>query len=110
MIRSGEEAVLPTGSEVGRPVTISRAVEEYISFLTESCPVDLSGYRIVLDCANGASSFVAPEVFRRLGAQVLPYYNLPDGININAGCGSCLLYTSSWSIKKVGAFMRKLPL
>ena len=88
MIRSGEEAVLPTGSEVGRPVTISRAVEEYISFLTESCPVDLSGYRIVLDCANGASSFVAPEVFRRLGAQVLPYYNLPDGININAGCGS----------------------
>ena len=47
-----------------------------------------AGLRVVLDCANGAMSEVAPEVFRRLGAQVDLIHALPDGTNINAECGA----------------------
>lgn len=48
----------------------------------------LSGFSIVLDCANGAASRVAPELFRRLGARVTAFAAEPDGRNINAGCGT----------------------
>jgi phosphoglucosamine mutase len=49
---------------------------------------NLSGLTVVLDCANGAASHVAPAVFRSLGATVHVIFNDPDGVNINAGCGS----------------------
>ena len=48
----------------------------------------LQGMKIVLDCANGAASDLAPKLFRSLGADVTPIHNTPDGRNINAGCGS----------------------
>jgi phosphoglucosamine mutase len=48
----------------------------------------LAGMRIVLDCANGAASELAPELFRSLGAEAITIHNAPDGRNINAGCGS----------------------
>jgi phosphoglucosamine mutase len=44
--------------------------------------------RLVVDCANGAASGIAPELFRRLGARVLPINDVPDGWNINDGCGA----------------------
>src|SRR2546421_6234023 len=50
--------------------------------------LDLSGLRVLLDCANGATYRVAPETFRRLGAQVQTLAAEPDGRNINDGCGS----------------------
>ena len=50
--------------------------------------LDLSGKRILLDCANGAAYRVAPQIFRRLGAAVDVVADEPDGRNINAGCGS----------------------
>ncbi|HEY1594806.1 MAG TPA: phosphoglucosamine mutase [Thermoleophilaceae bacterium] len=50
--------------------------------------LDLSGLRVLLDCANGATYRVAPEIFRRLGANVEASAATPDGRNINAGCGS----------------------
>lgn len=49
---------------------------------------DLTGMKIVMDCANGASSKLAPQLFRSLGAEVIALGNTPDGRNINAGCGS----------------------
>jgi phosphoglucosamine mutase len=49
---------------------------------------DLTGLRVVLDCANGAASALGPEVLRRLGAEVRAIHCEPDGVNINAGCGS----------------------
>lgn len=49
---------------------------------------NLAGMKIVLDCANGAASKLAPELFRSLGAQLLALNDKPDGRNINAGCGS----------------------
>ena len=50
--------------------------------------LDLSGKRILLDCANGATYQAAPEIFRRLGADVVVLADQPDGRNINDGCGS----------------------
>ena len=62
----------------------------YLEFLAREIGRNLSldGLRLVLDCANGASSEIAPELFRRLGAAVTVINNSPDGRNINLGCGS----------------------
>ncbi|MDQ1707489.1 MAG: phosphoglucosamine mutase [Pyrinomonadaceae bacterium] len=62
----------------------------YLDFLARdiSRGLSLSGIRLVLDCANGAASTIAPELFERLGANVAVINNTPDGRNINLGCGS----------------------
>jgi len=62
----------------------------YLEFLASEIGrgMSLEGLRLVLDCANGASSDIAPELFRRLGATVTVINNTPDGRNINLGCGS----------------------
>ena len=65
------------------------ALEDYLRELhTRFAALDLSGRRILLDCANGATFRAAPEIFRRLGAEVETIADTPDGRNINAGCGS----------------------
>jgi phosphoglucosamine mutase len=65
------------------------ALEDYLRELhTRFVSLDLSGRRILLDCANGATYRAAPEIFRRLGAEVDVIANDPDGRNINAGVGS----------------------
>src|SRR6202030_3412241 len=62
----------------------------YLDFLRSRLlpGADLSGFRIVLDCANGAAYKLGPELFRSLGAGVVSMGVSPDGRNINAGCGS----------------------
>lgn len=62
----------------------------YLDFLANEIAGDLSlrGFRIVLDCANGAASDLAPRLFQRLGADVITINNSPDGHNINLDCGS----------------------
>ena len=64
--------------------------EEYLAFLRSRmvAGTSLVGMKIVLDCANGAASFLGPTLFRSLGAEVVAIHNQPDGRNINAGCGS----------------------
>jgi phosphoglucosamine mutase len=66
---------------------------EYLTFLrTKTIPgANLKGLKIVLDCANGAAYKLAPELFRSLGANVIPIGDAPDGRNINANCGSLYL-------------------
>jgi phosphoglucosamine mutase len=80
----------PDGSAtVGRVRTLQGALEDYLRALHERfAELDLSGRRIALDCANGATYRAAPEIFRRLGAEVEVLADAPDGRNINAGCGS----------------------
>lgn len=78
----------PVGDAVGRIGDSHVGVEAYIKHLVGTVPVRLDGLTIVLDCANGAAFEVGPEVFRRLGAQVVTIHAEPDGININADCGS----------------------
>ncbi|MFN3761941.1 MAG: phosphoglucosamine mutase, partial [Anaerolineae bacterium] len=70
---------------LGRSRPAPELAEAYVDYLVRSWrgKRDLSGVRVVLECANGATSFVAPEVFRRLGAQVEVLNGQPDGLNIN---------------------------
>lgn len=78
---------VPTGGNIGRVIEVSDAERRYLDFL-KATSVSLNGLKIVLDCANGASYHVGPAVLQELGAEVIPIFNHPDGININAGCGS----------------------
>jgi phosphoglucosamine mutase len=74
---------------VGRVRALRGAAEDYLRELhTRFGDLDLSGLDVLLDCANGATCHVAPEIFRRLGAKVTVTAAKPDGRNINAGCGS----------------------
>lgn len=71
--------------QIGRSWDVSGWREDYIAHLTGMWEDGLlRGQRVVLDCANGANSEIAPEVFRRLGAEVIAMENTPDGLNINA--------------------------
>ncbi|MBX5470011.1 MAG: phosphoglucosamine mutase [Thermoleophilaceae bacterium] len=79
----------PPARGLGRIRTLHGADGDYLRELQSRFrDLDLSGKRIVLDCANGATYRVAPEIFRRLGADVETVGAEPDGRNINAGCGS----------------------
>jgi phosphoglucosamine mutase len=74
---------------VGRVGALRGAPEDYLRELhTRFDELDLSGLDVLLDCANGATYSVGPEIFRRLGAKVAVIADRPDGRNINAGCGS----------------------
>ncbi len=74
---------------VGRVRAMHGTLEDYLRALHERfAALDLSGRRVLLDCANGATFEAAPEIFRRLGATVDVMADTPDGRNINAACGS----------------------
>jgi len=78
----------PTGGAVGRISDVPDAAARYMEYLTGLARARLDGWRIAVDCANGATSGIAPELWERLGADVIPLCAAPDGTNINAGCGS----------------------
>ena len=78
----------PTGSGVGKIKYRTDAREEYINHAIQSVPIDLSGMKIVVDCAEGASFYTSVEALKELGAVVVAIHNNPDGTNINANCGS----------------------
>ncbi|QFG23926.1 phosphoglucosamine mutase [Actinomadura sp. WMMB 499] len=101
--RLGEEWDWPTGAGVGRVRDAHGAVEQYVAHLVASVPVSLDGLRVVVDCANGASSDVAPEALRRAGAEVVTIGTAPDGLNINSGCGSTHLDALRAAVREHGA-------
>lgn len=86
--RIGEPWDRPTGAEVGRVLTDHEAIEAYETHLLGSISTPLTGLRLVVDAANGAAARIAPEVYRRAGAEVIEIHCSPDGLNINDGCGS----------------------
>ena len=86
--RMGEPWQRPTGAHVGRVIEDASAREKYIAHLLKSLDVSLSGIKVVVDCANGAASFVAPVALEKAGATVIAIANKPDGLNINDGVGS----------------------
>jgi phosphoglucosamine mutase len=102
-LKSGAIWERPTGTEVGRAISDESATERYLKHLLASVKTSLKGLKIVVDCANGASSFVAPEALRRAGAEVVAIYNAPDGWNINDGCGSTHLDKLRAAVAKEGA-------
>ena len=80
---------LPTGAGVGRVVKGETVADQnYINHLVDSVATDLTGLRIVVDASNGAASSVGPAALRAAGAEVIVINASPDGLNINADCGS----------------------
>ncbi|HEX4668344.1 MAG TPA: phosphoglucosamine mutase [Solirubrobacterales bacterium] len=79
---------VPSAIDVGRVRELNGGLDDYLRELETAFPIDLSGRRVVLDCANGATHRAAPAIFERLGAEVEVIGAEPDGRNINAGCGS----------------------
>jgi phosphoglucosamine mutase len=90
----------PTGRDVGRVIEDKSATERYLKFLLSAVDTKLIGLKVVVDCANGAASFVAPEALRRAGAEVIAVANTPDGWNINDGVGSTHLDFLKTEVKK----------
>jgi phosphoglucosamine mutase len=86
------EAVLARGGAAaatpGRIHPVGDGRERYLRHLQDAAEAPLTGMRIVVDCANGAAFELAPELLRRLGAEVHPLHAAPDGTNINDGCGA----------------------
>ena len=91
LIFSGRlDSIRPTAKDVGKAYRIDDAQGRYVEFIKNSFPkgMTLDGFKIVLDCANGAAYKVAPMVLRELGAELIVYNDQPDGTNINHNCGS----------------------
>jgi len=78
----------PTGAGVGRVHDLLDGAEHYVKHLVGTVPHRLDGLRIVVDCANGAASEVAPLAYEQAGAEVIAIHADADGLNINDGCGS----------------------
>jgi phosphoglucosamine mutase len=88
-IEAALDQPVPPPTRIGRVRRFHGALEDYLRELhVRFADLDLSGRRILLDCAHGATYRAAPEIFRRLGADVDVLADEPDGRNINDGCGS----------------------
>ena len=88
-IEGSLDQLAPTSPAIGRVRRFHGALEDYLRELhVRFSSLKLEGRRLLLDCANGATYRAAPEIFRRLGAQVEAIADSPDGRNINHGCGS----------------------
>ena len=101
--RMSEPWERPTGRGVGRVIEDKDAANRYIQYLLSTVSQKLDGLKVVVDCANGAASFVAPEALRKAGAEVIAIANTPDGWNINDGVGSTHLDFLKAEVKKHGA-------
>lgn len=78
----------PIGVDVGRVSDYPQAVDEYVEFLVSTVETDLTGLKVVVDCANGAAFEAAPRALRRLGADVVAINTGSSGVDINVECGS----------------------
>ena len=88
-IESGlRDVIFPTGAGVGSIEYRTDGWKEYTDHAIETVPVKLSGMKLVVDTANGAASLSNVTALQKLGAEVIPIHNDPNGININKDCGS----------------------
>ncbi len=101
--RMGETWQRPTGRNVGLVINDDSAAERYIFHLLNSLTMNLNGIKVVVDCANGASSRVAPKTYTRAGAEVIAISHEPDGWNINENCGSTHLENIKAKVLETGA-------
>jgi phosphoglucosamine mutase len=95
----------PTGGGVGRVHDLLDGAEHYMQHLVSTVPHRLDGLRVVVDCANGAASDVAPLAYREAGAEVIAIHAEPDGLNINDGCGSTHLEPIKAAVLEHGAHL-----
>lgn len=83
-----EDVVFPVGPGIGKIDYRFDIRDEYVEFEKKTVPVDLSGLKIVIDCAEGASYYTSVKTLQDLGANLISIHTKPDGTNINANCGS----------------------
>ena len=93
----------PIGAEIGHVKEFADAKSRYLVHLQGTLPNSLKGIKVVVDCANGAASDIAPKAFRDAGAEVVVIGNEPDGYNINLGCGSTHLSALQAAVVDHGA-------
>ena len=98
-----EPALAPTGGDVGRIQRFADAEDRYLLHLLQTLEGDLAGLNVVLDCAHGAASAIAPRAFADAGATVTVIGDEPDGLNINDGFGSTHLEKLQAKVMEVGA-------
>jgi len=101
--RLGESWNRPTGLDVGRIFYGESAKKRYIEHLLSTMNAKLTGLKVVVDCANGAASTVAPGAYEQAGAVVTAISATPTGWNINENCGSTHLENLINEVKKTGA-------
>ncbi|WKY46699.1 phosphoglucosamine mutase [Eubacteriaceae bacterium ES3] len=89
--------------ETGRQVSYENPEQIYVNHLKKANSGELTGLKLVLDCANGAASQIGPEFFRSLGAEVVTLGDQPDGQNINHNCGSTHLEALTKMVLETGA-------
>jgi len=100
LLSNTKEISRPTGANVGRTILRKEASSDYANFLLNSLDKPLTGLKIALDCANGATHKVAPQVFAKLGANIIVIHDAPNGININDNCGSTHLASLQKCVNK----------
>lgn len=88
MRMNSAELPMPVGGEVGHITYRYDAKDDYVRFACSLIDLDLSGLKIVVDTAEGASYYTAPKTLESLGAKPVVIHNHPDGVNINRACGS----------------------
>ena len=93
----------PFAGPQGEVDQVGVATDSYLEHIVERFGSDLSALRIVVDCANGAYSGIAPQAFEQLGAQVETIGAEPDGTNINVGCGATDLRALQHKVVETGA-------
>ena len=98
-----EKPLTPIGAEIGHVKEFADARSRYLVHLQGTLPNSLKGIKVVVDCANGAASDIAPKAFRDAGAEVVVIGNEPDGYNINLGCGSTHLSALQAAVVEHGA-------
>ncbi len=103
ILDNAEEVSSPTHGEIGHISYDTSLCEKYINFAASTADGNLSGMKIALDCANGASSVTAKKTFESLGATVLVINDKPDGVNINADCGSTHIEGLMEFVRETGA-------
>ncbi|EQA05860.1 phosphoglucosamine mutase [Glaesserella parasuis 12939] len=92
-------------AELGRASRINDAAGRYIEFCKSTFPsyLSLDGYKVVVDCANGATYHIAPNVMRELGAEVIEIGTHPNGLNINEKCGATDIKALQQMVVEAGA-------
>lgn len=93
----------PSGRELGRIVRDNDHDDRYLRHLEGSSPGSLAGMKVVVDCAHGAATGLAPELLRRLGANVVSINDQPDGWNINADAGATVPHVVAAAVVEHGA-------
>jgi phosphoglucosamine mutase len=102
LVREGD-GVRPEGADVGRVEDRPGETERYIEHLIAAAEGPLDGMRVVVDCGFGAAHRLAPEVLRRLGAEVHPINDRDDGERINVGCGATHPEVVAREVRRLGA-------